>query len=221
MYSEIKECILCKGKALKDVLDLGIQYVVCFPKDKDEKLLKAPLTLVQCVNCSLIQLKHRVSQDRLYKKFWYRSGINEQMKDELLAIVQHADNMVDLRDGDRVLDIGCNDGTLLGCYNKHVVTVGIDPCKDLVHEGMQAHKIDVGIADYFSADTISKAFSSIGILSKIRFKVITAVSMFYDVLEPVKFLKDCKELLDREGVLVIQMNYLVSMLKDNAFDFID
>src|ERR1035438_10822751 len=104
MYQEVKECILCKGKELTSVVDLGNQYVVCFPKEKNEKLLKAPLVLVKCNACNLIQLKHRVSQDRLYRKFWYRSGINEQMKDELLAIVQHADNMVDLRDGDRVLD---------------------------------------------------------------------------------------------------------------------
>src|ERR1035438_2771891 len=126
MFTENEQCILCNGKELTDVLDLGSQYVVDFVKEKNEKLLKAPLQLVKCNNCNLIQLKHRVSPDRLYKKFWYRSNINEQMRDELLAITQKAELLVDIKDGDKVLDIGCNDGTLLGWYNKRVITVGVD-----------------------------------------------------------------------------------------------
>src|ERR1035438_9200137 len=163
MYSENKQCILCQGKELTDVLDLGSQYVVDFVKEKNEKLLKAPLVLVKCNACNLIQLKHRVSQDRLYRKFWYRSGINEQMKDELLAVVQHAERVVELNAGDKVLDIGCNDGTLLGCYNKHVVTFGIDPCAELVAEGMKEHKIDIGVTDYFSASSFNAMKSALGI----------------------------------------------------------
>jgi NDP-4-keto-2,6-dideoxyhexose 3-C-methyltransferase len=222
MYSEIKECILCKGTELISVLDLGKQYVVDFVKEETPNALQAPLELVICKGCSLIQLKHRVSQDRLYKKFWYRSGINEQMKDELLAIVQRAQRVVEINKGDRVLDIGCNDGTLLGCYDSGVVTVGIDPCNELVMEGMQGKKkkIDIGISDYFSEAAINNISRVLGMSSPMKFKVITSVAMFYDVPTPVQFLKDCKTLLDKEGVLIIQMNYLVNMLKDNAFDFI-
>lgn len=220
MYTENKQCILCHWEYLTDVIDLGVQYVVDFVKEKDEKLLKAPLVLVKCNSCHLIQLKHRVSQDRLYKKFWYRSGINEQMKDELQAIVQHAEKVVDLRPGDKVLDIGANDGTLLGCYTSKTVTVGIDPCKELIEEGMKSKRIDIGISDYFSAKVLQSINDSVGIKSTIKFKIITAVAMFYDVLNPVQFLKDCKEVLDKDGVLIVQMNYLVNMLQDGAFDFI-
>ena len=220
MYTEIDECILCHNKVLEDVLDLGMQFVVDFVPKITTDAVQAPLTLVKCKECNLIQLKHRVDSDRLYKKFWYRSGINEQMKDELLAIVQRAQRLVNVDRGDKVLDIGCNDGTLLGCYTAGVTTVGVDPCESLVIEGMKNKKIDMGVMNYFSAHAVNKLFSAVGIRSKVSFKVITAVAMFYDVLEPIKFLKDCKELLDKEGVLVIQMNYLVSMLKDNAFDFI-
>src|ERR1700690_3466131 len=121
MFKELKACVIC-GSEVKEVLSLGEQYVVDFVKEKDEKLLKAPLTLMRCIKCSLIQLKHRVNPDRLYKKFWYRSGINEQMKDELLLIVQKAQRVVELVEGDKVLDIGCNDGTLLGWYPKGITT---------------------------------------------------------------------------------------------------
>jgi SAM-dependent methyltransferase len=209
MYSELKNCIICKND-LEQVLDLGNQYVVDFVKEKDESLLKAPLTLMRCKKCSFIQLKHKVNPDRLYKKFWYRSSINKMMQDELLKIVENAASTVELVQGDRVLDIGCNDGTLLGWYPKGILTYGVDPCEDLVHEGLNNGKIDVGISDYFSVQNMKG-------LGK-DFKIISAIAMFYDVEDPVQFLKDCKSLLHDEGVLVIQMNYLVKMLNDTAFD---
>jgi len=216
MYSEIKSCIICNG-SLKQVLDLGRQYVVDFVKEKDESLLKAPLTLMRCEACSFIQLKHRVNPDRLYKKFWYRSGINEQMKKELDTIVRYAQKTVDLSNGDKVLDIGCNDGTLLGNYGKGITTFGVDPCTALVQEGLKTGKIDIGISDFFSRDAVNSVCQTLGVPTP-KFKIITAISCFYDVTNPVEFLKDCKELLHDEGVLIIQMNYLVTMLRDTAFD---
>jgi 2-polyprenyl-3-methyl-5-hydroxy-6-metoxy-1,4-benzoquinol methylase len=216
MYKELTICIIC-GSDLTEVLSLGEQYVVDFVKEKDESLLKAPLTLMKCNKCSFIQLKHRVNPDRLYKKFWYRSGINETMKTELTKIVLNAQEVVDLVEGDKVLDIGCNDGELLGNYNKGVTTFGVDPCASLVEEGMTNGKIDIGIPDYFSESAILQVAKAVGMKS-MKFKIITAIAMFYDIEDPVQFLKDCKLVLHDEGVLVIQMNYLLKMLSDTAFD---
>lgn len=216
MITEIQSCIIC-GNAIEEVFSLGIQFTVDFVKEKDESLLKAPLTLMRCIKCSMIQLKHRVSPDRLYKKMWYRSGVNQMMKDELLQIVKRASGTIDLQNGDKVLDIGCNDGTLLGWYPKGVVTFGIDPCVDRINEGLRDGNIDIGIPDYFSEAAINYLTKSVGIQSP-KFKIITAISCFYDVVNPVKFLEDCKALLHTEGVLIIQMNYLVKMLEDTAFD---
>ena len=216
MYEEMKSCIICNA-SLEQVFDLGEQYVVDFVSKPDDHLLKAPLVLMKCSNCHLIQLKHRVSPDRLYKKFWYRSGINESMKDELLRIVEHASRTVTLKPGDKVLDIGANDGTLLGWYDKSITTIGIDPCKELIEEGMKHKRIDFGISDYFSLETIGRMHKALAVPLP-RFKIITAISMFYDVDTPVQFLQDCKSVLHPEGVLVIQMNYLPSMLKYTAID---
>src|SRR6266481_2770676 len=220
MYKELKNCLICGTSTLCEVLSLGNQYVVDWVKEKDEDLLRAPLTLMRCSNCSLVQLKHRVNSDRLYKKFWYRSGINEQMRDELLKIVKRAESTINLKEGDKVLDIGSNDGTLLGWYTKRIITVGVDPASDLVKESMQTQRVDIGIDDYFSEETILRTFKMLGIGAGAypRFKVITAIAMFYDLEDPVQFLKDCRKILHDEGVLIIQMNYLKSMLQDTAFD---
>lgn len=207
--SSITKCRACGGERFSDVVNLGSQYVVDFPKVKDELLLKAPLHVVKCTSCSSVQLLHSVQQERLFNTFWYRSGINEMMKNMLLAVTQRAQEAVDAKEGDRVLDIGCNDGTLLGWYPPKYRTVGIDPCKELVLAGQANHQIDVPVHGFFSKQAVS---------SWAPYKIITAISMFYDLEDPVQFLKDCKDVLDKTGVLIIQNNYLLSMLRNCAFD---
>lgn len=210
MYKEIAHCRGCGWKgSYQSVVDLGMQYVVDFPTSKQEDALRAPLELTRCTNCNLVQLKHSVMPDRLYKKFWYRSGISESMRVALEDVVHKACSVTDLRPKDRVLDIGCNDGTMLGMYPKLVATVGIDPAAELVDEGLRERRMDIGISRYFDRHVLS-AFGP--------FKIITAISMFYDLEDPVQFLKDCKSLLHKEGILIIQMNYLGTMLEDCAVD---
>lgn len=208
-YKRLDNCISCGESHFSSVIDLGDQFVVDFVNDPKAKSLKAPLHLVRCVNCHLVQLTHQVNADRLYKKFWYRSGINESMRQALRDVAATANLCVWPKKGDKVLDIGCNDGTLLELYPDKLITVGVDPAADLVDEAVTKGRADIGIKDYFKKERLI-AFAP--------FKIITAISMFYDLSEPLQFLKDCQELLDEDGVLIIQMNYLKTMLDDTAFD---
>ena len=84
---------------------------------------RLPLQLVRCDaprapgSCGLLQLRHTVPGSLLYRSYWYRSGINRSMTENLHEIARQAAAAVgDLRAGDLVLDIGCNDGTLLDGY---------------------------------------------------------------------------------------------------------
>lgn len=98
MYRELDSCLFCKSKRFNQIVDLGKQYVADFVQQRDTSLLKAPLLLQKCLDCDLVQLKHQVTPDRLYKKFWYRSGINEQMRTELKNILYSARDVVNLED---------------------------------------------------------------------------------------------------------------------------
>lgn len=209
VYREIKRCRLCGSETLYEVLNLGVQYIVDFVPERNEQAPRAPLLVVKCKDCDLVQLKHSVQPDLLYKKFWYRSGINESMRNALREIVDFASDMVEPKQGDSVLDIGANDGTLLGWYAGNVRTIGVDPCGEVLDEGVKAKRVDIGIKSYFSADVV-KPYAP--------FKVITAIAMFYDLDDPVGFLKECKQVLAPDGVMVVQMNYLVGMLKNCAVD---
>lgn len=209
LVRENTKCRACGFSLGESVIDLGSQYVVDFVPNKEVNTLRVPLELTLCPDCLLLQLRHSVHPDRLYKKFWYRSGINESMRQALSDVANDAAMGVGLQPGDNVLDIGCNDGTLLSFYPEEIVRVGIDPAAEIVEEAIKKCRVDVGIADYFNAEAV-RPYGP--------FKIITAIAMFYDLEDPGKFLGDCLSVLAEDGLIVLQLNYLKSMISNFAFD---
>lgn len=216
----IRSCRLCGGKHLLDILSLGEQGLSDFIDISDKSSVsKYPLELILCTGCSLLQLKHTTPPQKLYtERYGYRSGINQTMRDELSSITKQAESLISLKKGDIVLDIGCNDGTLLAEYKTpDIIRVGFDPVPSFVIHfekalnpfGVKNYKL---FNDFFSKEPFLKEFKGK------KAKIITAISMFYDLDDPNTFVSDIKSCLDKNGLLVIQQNYLVGMLKQNAFD---
>ena len=85
---KVKECRLCRNKKLKRIFNFGNHFVSNFvSKSKIKKSIKAPLNLIHCNKCDLLQLEHTAPQELLYKGFyWYRSGVTNTMKDALKDI---------------------------------------------------------------------------------------------------------------------------------------
>src|SRR5687768_13841874 len=119
-------CRVCGNEALTDVLSLGEQFVSDFVTDDSVQGASAPLDLILCDasqgGCGLLQLRHTVDQQSMYRNYWYRSGVNQTMKLALADIVQKATAMVPLAAGDVVIDTGSNDNTLLKSYNRQDIT---------------------------------------------------------------------------------------------------
>ena len=109
------------------------------------------------------------------------------------------------------MDIASNDGSLLNFYNKSIFTVGIDP---ILNKYINEYKnINIKISDFFSANKIQKK-------TKKKFKIITALSVFYDSTDPNKFLKDAKKLLTEDGIFLLEFADLASIIKNKMFDTI-
>lgn len=172
---------------------------------------KAPMDIVWCSSCTLLQLAHTVDRDKLFLKYWYRSGTNQSMRGSLRDVVEGARARVALDDLDHVVDIGANDGTLLSFFKKvRVYTWAFEPSEA---EPTGAHAV---IKDYFSAARILESLTAV---SKEKAKLIFSVAMFYAVDDPNTFVADIKKVLAPDGLWVIQMNYLPAILKNNAYDY--
>lgn len=207
---EIKKCRACGSLSLKSVLSLGNQYLSDF-SSANIRSKKYPLSLTLCLKCSLLQLKHNVPASQLYtERYGYKSGINKTMKKELKEIVDKSLGKIKKTKNIVALDIGANDGTLLSSYNDMVFKIGIEPIKKFAKECEQ--KVNVVINDFFNYKSYAKKMKTK------RADIITVISCFYDIDRPNIFLSDIKKILNEDGILVIQQNYLVGMLKKNAFD---
>ena len=131
----VKKCLLCKNNNLRAIFSLGNLFISNFVnKNKIKKGVRAPLKLMYCSKCTLLQLSHIAPQEIMYKKFyWYRSGVTTTMRNALKDIYIASLKYIKLKKNDVVLDIGANDGTLLKYYsNKNIKTIGCEPAKNLV-----------------------------------------------------------------------------------------
>ena len=210
---KISKCRLCLNKKLLKIYSFGNFFVSNFVLKKNiNKGIKAPLNLVYCKNCKLLQLQHSAPQEIMYKKFyWYRSGITNTMKDALKDIFLATKKMSILNKGDTILDIGANDGTLLRYFKKEkYITIGCEPAKNLTK--FLRRNCDYVLGNFWN----SKDLKKILINNKIKKpKLITAIGMFYDLEDPSKFIADTAEVLEDDGVFIAQLMCLESMLKKN------
>jgi intein/homing endonuclease len=202
-----KSCRLCNSSKIVPIFSLGEQYVNDFV-DKGVVGIKAPLELILCENCSLLQLRHTAPQEILYARFyWYHSGFTRTIRDDLKQIAEVSSQMVKLKQGDVALDIGANDGTLLSNYPKGVTRVGCEPANNLVDELKK--NCDLVIHDFWTYD----AYNKLGLDKKA--KVITAIGMFYDMEDPNQFVADAAKALAEDGIFVAQLMCLKNMLENN------
>lgn len=215
MTDERDTCRICGSPALHEVLDLGNLAVADFA-DGAEPLF-APLVLALCDpdkgGCAFLQLKHQaVDSSLLYTQYWYRSGTNEAMRTALADITAAAQAAVPLEAGDIVVDIGANDGTLLRSYQRDdLKLVGFEPAENLQPEASAG--TDLIVPEFFNADAFSRALGSAA-----RARVITSIAMFYDLERPHDFVADIARILAPDGLWVVQMAYLPTMLSGNNFD---
>ncbi len=216
LWHEVEHCRICGSAGFLDVLDLGHHALSGrFPAAGEPDAPRAPLQLILCTDCGLVQLRHNVERDALYRHdYGYRSGINEMMRSHLSGLAARIGETIELRAGDVILDIGSNDGTLLKSFAvaEGTVKIGIDPTVEQFRDCYSAHFR--AVADYFDEAVYLEASDGR------KAKVITSIAMFYDLPDPNRFVADIARILDPQGIWVVELCYLPRMLEVNAFDTI-
>tara|TARA_Y100000310_G_scaffold277460_1_gene295209 strand:+ start:645 stop:1856 length:1212 start_codon:yes stop_codon:yes gene_type:complete len=193
------------GEDLICVHDFGNMYVSDFV-DNPEEGSRFPLKLGLGPTSGLLQLYDTYSPEQMYRNYWYMSSINEKMVQHLSGIISTSYRYASIEPGDTVVDIGCNDGTLLSFWDDRLYRIGFDPAENLaVFSKLHA---DVIISDFFSCNYMENK----------KAKVITSIAMFYDLENPREFIEEIRSCLHKDGVWICQMSYLPLMLAQNAVD---
>jgi len=211
---KIKKCRICDSKKFYNLFSLGnLSFTGKFTKSIKSNVPKDYLDLVMCKKCKLVQLDRSFSPNYLYSDdYGYRTGINKTMTKHVGAVVKEAIKLVKPLQYDFVLDIASNDATLLNFYNKKLNTVGVDP---LIEKHKKFYnKINYKLSNFFSYNLLKK-----NKLNK-KYKVITALSMFYDLKNPHSFVNDIVKILHKDGVFILEHADLLSIIKNCLFDTI-
>jgi C-methyltransferase C-terminal domain/Methyltransferase domain/Putative zinc binding domain len=202
-------------------LSLGHQRIAgafADPGGEEPVQRSLPLELVRCdmtrdqEACGLIQTRHTVPGSILYSSYWYRSGVNRTMTENLHGIARGIEAIVALETGDLVVDIGCNDGTLFDGYRAQGLRyLGFDPSDVARYATEKGYDV---VRDFYSLQGLRRRRPDQ------KAKAITSIAMFYDLEQPRRFVADVAEALAEGGIWVIELHYLPMMLEKNAFDVI-
>lgn len=214
LQKERKTCISCGMALPEDIVIIGNQYPnAIFLSDKALPNLRASsLNVTRCVNdaCSLIQLSHECDLQYVLDHYPYESGGTATMKSILQDVVDDAGRVVNLTKDDVVLDIGGNDGTMLGLITSPVrARINIDAAANI------RQTVKASDYQYVHARFTAEAYWRLGLLNP---RLITSVAMFYQLDDPLEFCRNIYKIMDDETVWVLQMTYAGTMLRDNIFD---
>ena len=211
---KLKNCRSCYSKKLVKVFELGNQkFSGIFPNNINQKKVPSGnLSMIHCMKCSLLQLEETFDPNLMYgKNYGYMSSLNSSMLKHLYQKSLDLRKMSDLSRGDIIIDIGSNDGSFLKFFPNKYNLVGIDPT--IKKLGKFYRKDITKFPTFFSKEFIENKFRK-------KIKLVTSISMFYDLDNPIKFAEDIYDILDRKGLWHLEQSYMPMMLKNNSYDTI-
>lgn len=208
-------CIACSQQSVQEFLDLGKTALANKFLTRDEIKRHEPtypLKVGFCHACGHVQLTEQVPPKAMFEDYLYISSASDTLSDHLLELSDIVVSRFRLGARDLVMDIGCNDGTLLKAFRRHGVQVlGVDPAVNLAEltrdTGIERY---VGFFNAASAHEIVKRWG--------RATAITSTNTFPHIPALQDFIAGLHTVLAPGGVFVIEAHYLVDLLEQMAFD---
>lgn len=200
---EIGGCGICGSPELNVILDLGEQPLA----ERDSK--PYPLTLVQCLVCSLVQLNYIVDQVDVFPAGHpYATGNTRPLREHFAWLA--AELEAGMADGDLVVDVGCNDGTLLAGFTDRVRRLGVEPTDQAAKCAAQGIQV---WQNYFTAEVGHGIRHLSG-----PAKVVTACNVLAHVPDVHDFMAGVTDMLDDDGVFVTENHALSSITEGLQID---
>ena len=213
-------CRNCSSKSLVHIAQLGdFKYTGIFPTPgTSDSVPSGHLGLVICQDCGLVQLDSFYEPSIMYgDHYGYASSITRSMTQHLFKCVNQILDYFPISNSlnrYKVLDIGCNDCTMLSAYPPEKFDrYGIDPSSKRFR-GLISDDISV-IEQLFSKDQIIAEFGH-----ELKFDVISSFSMLYDLDDPNSFLRDVADLLSPGGLWVAEQTHSKFLIEELGYDSI-
>tara|TARA_B100000787_G_scaffold168883_1_gene158607 strand:+ start:393 stop:1649 length:1257 start_codon:yes stop_codon:yes gene_type:complete len=214
---EIKYCQICNKKNLFQFLDLGYQPLSDDLIKTDIKLKETvfyPLSVSFCKSCILLQNDYIVGDRKLYpKSYHYLPGITKDVVENFKKLSKSLIEKYEINKlKDLVVDVGCNDGSLLKEFKNHGVknVVGIDPTDTIKYAAKKGIKTMQSLFNNKSSLLLKKKFGTA--------KLITTTNVFAHTNNLKEFILGVKKLIDKEGIFVVENHYLLDVIKKTQFD---
>jgi SAM-dependent methyltransferase len=210
-------CIVCSSNQLEPFLDLGETALA--NKFLNEPELgrpepKFPLVIGFCHGCSHVQLIEHVPPSAMFEDYLYISSASDTLRRHLYELSDVVTTRHPVGSDDLVIDIGCNDGTLLKGFRRHGPrALGVDPARNLA-ELFDDPDID-RYTDFFDSGSAREIRDRVGTAA-----VVTATNTFPHIPGLADFVEGVQTVLSSGGVFVIEAHYLADMLEQGAFDTI-
>ena len=202
-------CKICNSENISEVINLGKQPLANkYPKNNLEisNEQKFTLKILFCANCKSGQIKKIVDRNILFEDYYYLSSVNKKLREHF------EDLALKIKKYNFVVDIGSNDGILLKPLKKlKVKSIGIDPS---INVGKIAN--DRGLktfVGFFDNNIIKKILEEYE-----KPDLIVASSVVTHLEKPIKFAKDIKRFIKKDGTLIIEIEYLQNFLKNLEFE---
>jgi len=216
-HNQLGKCLLCGTDGVEQFLDLGSTALANKFLSKEELSTpepKYPLKVGFCHACGHVQLIDLVPPQAMFDHYLYISSASDTLKNHLWDLSDEILRRYELGPDDLVIDIGCNDATLLHGFKRYGVrTVGVDPAQNLAELTSQ-NGIERCTA-LFNAGTAKQIVSKWGQAS-----IITATNTFPHIQDLQDFIHGIKTVLRPGGAFVIEMHYLLDLVEQVAFDTI-
>jgi len=216
MMIKNKTCRMCNGTAFKTVINFGANALVnglVEKKDLKRKDPVFPLVVKRCQRCSLVQIKDIVNSDAIYRDidYVYYSGDMPGLSDYFGTFADDIKKRF-LSPGDFVVEIGSNDGLMLGKFQDQRV-LGVDPSTNVVVRALK-HNVPT-ISDFFTerlARSIKQEFGEASLVYGNN--CLAHLNDLRDVMAGVTLL------LKEGGVFAVECNYWGEMVKARNYALI-
>jgi hypothetical protein len=213
-FNEISTCEVCGNKDIVSVLNLGL-HPMCddlVPIGENRICNEYPIEIQFCQTCNTAHQRFQVPKEDLFPTtYHYRSRFTADVLSGMAGLVDSCALRFGSLVGKKVIDIGCNDGSLLDFFRKQgAITVGIEPTGAYLDAEQKGHIIYNNFLSEDVADTIVSAHGEPDF--------ITFTNVFAHIEDLQKVLRSVKKLMGLNTVVVIENHYLGSVLDGNQFD---